>query len=222
LYLMSKNIAQQVVDDMFGAQGPADIAPCPFTAAEIKELASTDEMLVYVPSGLSAADLCKMFGIRANVDFDVETTMIRTVMNDESHWFIAADSKTPELLGRSGKAAKRIYEDEGLHGMDLRRYLCFCAAFKARHGVFPDQTYWSFLLSGGYDRSGVSVIGFDRAGSLSHHGWMRNFQAKFCGSRYAVLAPRIDILPETEDLPRARRGVSGTAQGGDEAGLDRS
>jgi hypothetical protein len=214
-------IAQTIVDDTFGAKYLADISPCPFTDKEIAELEKTGEMLVYVPAGLSASELCKMFDIKPNVNFEAEKSMIRTVMVDESHWFITSASKVPELLGQSGKAARRIYEDEGLHGMDLRRYICFCAAFRAKYGSFPDQTYWTFLLSGGYDRSGVSVVGFDRDGNLSHHGWMRNFRAKFCGSRYAILAPRIEILPETQDLVRARRGASG-ARGGEEAGLDRS
>jgi hypothetical protein len=214
-------ITEKIVGGMFGAQRPTDIAPCPFTLPEIKELDRTGEMLVYVPSKLSPSELSKIFGIKANINFSVESTMIRTVMVSESHWFITSASKTPELIGRSGKAAQRIYEDEGLHGLDLRRYLCFCAAFKAKYGTFPDQTYWTFLLSGGYDRSGVSIVGFDHAGNLSHHGWMRNFQAKFCGSRYAVLAPRIEIVPETENLERARRGVS-AKNGGGEAGLDRS
>lgn len=206
---------------VFGDRRPAEFASCPFTQAELAELEDTDELLVYVPADYSARELCEAFGISANINFDVETTMIRTVMSDESHWFVTSAAKVPELLGHSGKAARRIYEDEGLHGMDLRRYLCFCAAFKARHGAFPDQAYWTFLHSGSYDRSGISVVGFDTHGNLSHHGWMRNFQAKFCGSRYAVLAPRIEVLPQTEDLPRARRGVSG-ARGGVEAGLDRS
>ncbi|WP_327114366.1 hypothetical protein OHB12_34275 [Nocardia sp. NBC_01730] len=210
----------ELVDGMFGDKRPDEIAPCPFTDTEIAELESSDELLVYVPAGLSARELCELFDIRANIDFDVEANMIRTVMVSESHWFVTSAAKVPELIGSSGKYAKREYDDEGLHGLDLRRYLRFCAAFKARNGVFPDRTYWTFLLSGSYDRSGISIVGFDAWGNLSHHGWMRNFEAKFCGARYAVLAPRIELLPQTIDLPRARRGVHGK-HGGDEAGLDR-
>lgn len=214
-------VLDELVDGMFGRHRPADVAPCPFTDAERKELEHTGELLVYVPSGMSAAELADMLEIRSNVNFEVEAGMIRTVMADESHWFLTSSSKVPELLSYSAKAARRLYEDEGLHGLDIRRYLCFCAAFRARYGSLPDQAYWTFLLSGAYDRSGVSIVGFDARGNLSHHGWMRNFQAKFCGSRYAVLAPRIEVLPQTEGLVRARRGESG-ARGGFEAGLDRS
>lgn len=213
--------ADDLFDSVFGGRQPADTAACPFTRAELDELEETDELVVYVPAGYSARELCDLFGIRSNIDFDVEDKMIRTVMSDESHWFVTSAAKVPELIGTSGKAARRVYEDEGLHGMDLRRYLCFCATFKARHGEFPDQAYWTFLHSGSYDRSGISIVGFDAHSNLSHHGWMRNFQAKFCGSRYAVLAPRTEILPQTEGLPRARRGISG-ARGGAEASLDRS
>lgn len=151
----------ELVDGMFGDKRPDEIAPCPFTDTEIAELESSDELLVYVPAGLSARELCELFDIRANIDFDVEANMIRTVMVSESHWFVTSAAKVPELIGSSGKYAKREYDDEGLHGLDLRRYLRFCAAFKARNGVFPDRTYWTFLLSGSYDRSGISIVGFD-------------------------------------------------------------
>lgn len=212
---------EELVDAMFGRHRPEDIAPCPFTDAELKELEQTGELLVYVPAGIPAGELADMLEIRSNIDFDVEAGMIRTVMTDESHWFLTSSSRVPELLSHSAKAARRIYEDEGLHGLDLRRYLCFCAAFLARYGSLPDHAYWTFLLSGAYDRSGVSIVGFDARGYLSHHGWMRNFQAKFCGSRYAVLAPRIEVLPQTEGLVRARRGENG-ALGGFKAAVDRS
>jgi len=196
----------------------AGLADCPFTTAEVNELQSTDEMLVYLPSGQSPADLCVRWNIRSNIDFTQET-LIRTAMNSESHWFIASTSKTPELLYRSGQAARREYEEEGLHGMDLRRYLAFSAAFRWRFGVLPDQRYWCFLLAGSYDRSGVSVAGYDANGTLNHHAWMYNFKAKFAGSRYAVLAPRIELTPETESLTRAYRGQRGVA--GYEAATDR-
>jgi hypothetical protein len=179
-------------------------APCPFTEAEIKELEDTNEMLVYVPEGLTPRKLCAMWDIPANIDFGNES-MIRTVMTDESHWFITSNAKAPELLYRNGHDARRIYEDEGLHGMDLRRYLAFAATFRHRFGALPDQRYWCFLHSGSYDRSGVSVVGFDAHGVLSHHGWMRNFRAKFTGSRYAILAPRIELSADTSSLTRAYR-----------------
>jgi hypothetical protein len=194
-----------------------DPAPCPFTDKEIEELERNGELLVYLPKGLSMSDLCERWGIKANVDFSNEK-MIRNAMTNVDHWFVTSADKTPELLYRSGQIARRTYEDEGLHGMDVRRYLAFCATFKWKFDSWPDQSYWTFLLSGSYDRSGVSVIGFDEHGILNHHGWMRNFKAKFAGSRYVVLAPRIEITRETADLPRAYRGKRGMA--GLEAGMD--
>ena len=198
--------------------GDTPIAPCPFTEREIAELEETNELLVYVPRRLSVAEMCERWGIKTNFDPEAEK-MIRSIMVAEDQWFITSASKTPELIYVSGQKAKRMYEDEGLHGLDMRRYLAFCATFRARFGEWPDQTYWCFLLSGSYDRSGVSVVGFDKHGVLSHHGWMKNFKAKFTGSRYACIAPRIEITDLTRDLVRARRGDNSRA--GREASLDR-
>lgn len=187
--------------------GDVKISPCPFTEKEISELEKTGEILVYLPANLSMEELCNLFGIKANVNFENEK-MIRNVMTKEDQWFITSASKTPELIYKSAQFSERVYTDEGLHGMDFRRYLAFAGTFKNLFGDFPDQTYWTFLLSGSYDRSGVSVVGFDSNGVLSHHGWMKDFRAKFTGSRYMVLAPRIEIMPETEKLSRAYRGSS--------------
>ncbi|MGQ4647819.1 hypothetical protein [Lyngbya aestuarii] len=189
--------------------GDIPISLCPFTEREIAELEYNNELLVYLPAKLSMSELCKQFEINANVNFKHET-MIRNAQKNEDQWFITSASKTPELIYQTGISAKRIYEDEGLHGMDFRRYLAFVATFKYKFDCFPDQTYWTFLLSGSYDRSGVSVVGFDSQGVLNHHGWMKNFKAKYVGSRYIVIAPRIEVLPETEQLQRASRGKRGT------------
>lgn len=189
--------------------GDIPIFPCPFTETELAELDRHNELLVYLPAKLSMGELCKRLGIRANVNFENET-LIRNTMVNEDQWFITSAQKTPELIYQTGLSAKRIYEDEGLHGMDFRRYLAFAATFKYKFGEFPDRTYWTFLLSGSYDRSGVSIIGFDSRGVLNHHGWMKNFKAKYLGSRYVVIAPRVEIVPETEELPRAHRGRRGS------------
>src|SRR5688572_28866235 len=157
-----------------------------------------------------------MWGIRSNVDFDSDR-LIRCTMQTESHWFVTSKSPTPELMYRSGVAAKRQFEDDGLHGMDVRRYLAFAATYRYYFDTLPDQAYWTFLLGGSYDRSGVSIIGFDSHGVLSHHGWMKDFKAKFVGSRYAVLAPRIEVSVHTAPLPRAYRGGG---RAGREADMD--
>lgn len=197
--------------------GTVEIAPCPFTARELDELENRNEMLVYLPAALSPKEMCRRWQIKCNVDFDNEK-MIRSVMMTENQWFITSASKTPELIYQSAQVTKRIYEDDGLHGMDLRRYLAFVAAFRHRFDTYPDQAYWTFLLSGSYDRSGISVVGFDAHGVLNHHGWMKNFKAKFVGSRYVVIAPRIEVTEETELLPRAYRGEKGAR--GQEAAMD--
>ncbi|MEI2582539.1 hypothetical protein [Scytonema sp. PRP1] len=205
------NQKQELASYVKSLYGDIAISECPFTEEEIGELSKTNELLIYLPAKLTMQQLCDRFGIKANVNFENET-MIRNTMVSEDQWFIASNSKTPELINETGLFSKRVYEDEGLHGMDLRRYLAFAATFKYYFDEFPDQTYWCFLLSGSYDRSGVSVVGFDAKGVLSHHGWMKNFKAKYCGSRYIVIAPRIEILRSTKSLKRARRG-NGSAEG---------
>ncbi|HEY6729262.1 MAG TPA: hypothetical protein VI197_34865 [Polyangiaceae bacterium] len=197
--------------------GNIDVAPCPFTTAERQELDQRGEMLVYLPAGIKPAEMCKRWGIRANIDFENEK-MIRTVMNSEDQWFVTSKAKTPELIYHSAQAASRIYEDDGLHGMDMRRYLAFAATFRARFDALPDRLYWVFLHSGSYDRSGISIVGFDVHGVLNHHGWMKNFKAKFCGSRYVCIAPRIEVTLDTETLPRAYRARPGWQ--GQEATMD--
>jgi hypothetical protein len=202
------------VSSLYGA---AAMSPCPFTEQEIAELDEANEMLVYLPKEIGAAELASRFGIKTNVDLQNEK-MIRSIMVAEDQWFVTSASKTPELMYVSGQTAQRQYEDQGLHGLDFRRYLAFCASYRLRFDDWPDKTYWTFLLSGSYDRSGVSVVGFDKHGVLSHHGWMKNFKSKFSGSRYAVIAPRIEITAETATLPRARRGQPSRA--GREADMD--
>ncbi|HUQ02100.1 MAG TPA: hypothetical protein VM261_06355 [Kofleriaceae bacterium] len=204
------------ISDVTALYGSPAAVPCPFTSSELGELERTSEMLVYVPAQVTAGEMCAQFGFRSNVDFDADR-LIRYTMTTENHWFLASTSPTPELMYRSAVAARRVFEDEGLHGMDVRRYLAFAAAFRRRFGHLPDQAYWTFLHGGTYDRSGISIIGFDSHGVLSHHGWMKDFKAKFVGSRYIVLAPRIEIRPETSDLPRAYRGGGRT---GREADMD--
>ncbi|MBD2663178.1 hypothetical protein B6N60_00735 [Richelia sinica FACHB-800] len=215
--VQNRDYEQELQDYVQHLYGDIPITPCPFTKAEIEALEEQNELLVYLPAKMTMKQLCQQFGIRANVDFDNES-LIKNTMVSENQWFIASASKTPELMYQTGLAAKRIYEDEGLHGMDFRRYLAFAATFKYKFGVFPDQTYWTFLVSGSYDRSGISIVGFDARGVLNHHGWMRNFKAKFLGSRYIVIAPRLEVVPETETLPRAQRGRRGTA--GKEADME--
>ena len=182
-----------------------DVAPCPFTDAELRELERTGEVLVFVPSKISANELCQRWAFKSNTDFDADR-LIRYAMADEGHWFIASGARTPELIYKSAVSSKRQYEDDGLHGMDVRRYLAFAATHRRMLGSLPDQAYWTFLHSGSYDRSGISIIGFDSFGNLNHHGWMKDFKAKFVGSRYAVLAPRLEVNEHTSDLPRAYRG----------------
>lgn len=181
---------------------------CPFSDDELDELERLGEILVYVPARRSIRELCELFQFKSNVDFENDR-LIRSVMTGEDQWFVASRQAIPELLYTSAHAAGRVYEDEGLKGMDVRRYVAFAATYRKIVGELPDKGYWTFLHSGSYDRSGISILGFDRNGVLNHHGWMKNFRAKFVGSRYVVLSPRIDRSQEALKLTRAYRGRNG-------------
>lgn len=211
----SMNLSKYV-QDLYNQSSFSD---CPFTNEEIDELEETNEILVYLPESVSIQELCDQFGFDSNVNFENEN-LIANVMTSEYQWFICSASPTPELMYKTAHQAQDEYEKRGLHGMDFRRYLAFAKTYEWKFGELPDQTYWTFLLSGSYDRSGVSIIGVDRNNVLSHHGWMKDFKAKFCGSRYVVLPPRIEKTSETKKLQRAYRNK--LTDEGKEATVDKS
>src|SRR4028118_129453 len=105
-----------ISDYVHNLYGDISISACPFSEMELAELDLHNELLVYLPAKLSMSELCKRFGIKANVNFENET-MIKNVMVNEDQWFITSAQKTPELIYQTGVSAKRTYEDEGLHGM---------------------------------------------------------------------------------------------------------
>ncbi len=201
-----KKSVNSIEENINKIYGDIEIDQCPFTKKEILELDKNREILIYLPANISVKNLCKKFEIKSNINLDNEK-MIKNVMTKENQWFITSSNKNPEMLYKSSQYAKRVYENEGLYGMDFRRYLSFIGFFKHKFKKLPDQSYWTFLLSGSYDISGISIVGFDKNNILSHHGWMKDFRAKFCGSRYIALPPRIEITEETEGLSRAYRGI---------------
>ena len=87
----------------------------------------------------------------------------------------------------SAKEVRRMFEDEGKLGFSLCRYLIFVSRVKFLTGKWPDQNWWTWLLSYKYDRSGYLIAGFDREGKFSVHAWMPDFKAKFVGARYLYL-----------------------------------
>lgn len=176
----------------------------PFTREEIKELNELNELLVYLPANISETELLNKLNLRCNINFNYEKN-IKSISRHEEQWFIASANKIPEMLNVNAIRAKNIYDKKCLNGMDFRRYLAFLGSFYFKFGFLPDQGYWTFLLAGNYDRSGLSIIGFDRNGILSHQGWMKNFNSKFAGHRYVILPPRIEINDETVLLKRDYR-----------------
>lgn len=209
---------EEMVYNVYGNRD-IKIKPCPFTQAEIDELEETDEMLIYVPEEISEGEMIKLGKLVCGFNWDVDKGMINSPMTDESHWLICSASPIPEMLGQSAASIARVYEEEGLEGMDFRRYLAFILHYRYLTNEYPDFRQWCLLVGGNYDRSGVSLVGFDKFHHFGHHGWMRNFKAKMSGGRYVVFPPRKHINAETELLPRARRGVR--AQDTHDSGVDR-
>jgi hypothetical protein len=214
------HMPEHLEDMVYEIYGSRDIAvkPCPFTQAEIGELEMTNEMLIYVPQEISEAQMIELGKFNTNFNWAVEQNMIRSPMTDESNWLICSASPIPEMLGQSGQNISRVYDEEGLDGMDFRRYLAFLLAYRYLTDEYPDFRQWCLLIGGHYDRSGISLVGFDRYGNFGHHGWMKNFKAKMAGGRYVIFAPRKHITPETAKLARPRRGVRDKV--GHEAGID--
>jgi hypothetical protein len=211
---------ENLEDMVYSIYGTTEIAvkPCPFTQAEIGELESTNEMLIYVPQEISEGQMIEAGKLVCGFNWDIDKNMIRSPMTDESHWLICSASPIPEMLGQSTQVISRVYEDEGLDGMDFRRYLAFVLTYHHLFNEYPDFRQWCLLVGGNYDRSGISLVGFDKYGHFGHHGWMKNFKAKMSGGRYVVFPPRKHITPETEQLQRARRGKRDKV--GHDAGVD--
>lgn len=194
------------------------VKPCPFTQDEIDELEATNEMLIYVPQEISEGHMIEAGKFVCGFNWEVDKGMIRSPMTDESHWLVCSASPIPEMMGQSTQTISRVYEDEGLDGMDFRRYLAFILTYHHLHNEYPDFRQWTLLVGGNYDRSGISLVGFDKYGHFGHHGWMKNFKAKMAGGRYVAFPPRKHITPETSQIPRARRGMRDKV--GHDAGTD--
>ena len=112
------------------------------------------------------------------------------------------------LADHDALAPPRLAERWQALGLDHRegRYLAFVLTYRHLTNEYPDYRQWCLLVGGHYDRSGISLVGFDKFGNFGHHGWMKNFKAKMSGGRYVAFAPRKHINAETELLERPRRG----------------
>lgn len=195
-----------------------DVKPCPFTPAEIAELEETNEMLFYVPQEISVGRMLEIGKWECGFNWEVDHGMIASPLTEESYWLVTSASPIPEMLGQSGQKIARVYEDEGLDGMDFRRYVAFLLTYQHLFDETPDFRQWTLLVAGHYDRSGISLVGFDKFGHFGHHGWMKNFKAKMSGGRYVAFSPRKHITPETETLRRCYRGEKSKV--GHEADVD--
>ncbi len=194
---------------------PTEIKPCPFTDGEISELglerdaqdpSKPREMLVFLPKNLSPAELHGMWGLQSNINFDVDR-LVGTTMKNLDQWFIIATCSVPEMIDAVcrdivAEYAHHTNGEQVVHGMDIRRYIAFLGYHLDLFGELPDRQYWNFLWGAPYDRSGILISGIDKYGVINSHGWMRNWRAKFAGSRCIVLPPREEINAATEHIQR--------------------
>lgn len=159
---------------------PLRLSPCPFSDEEIAGVDSSNEMILCVPRGVTRTQLGELFRLSS---WALTDAMVTETQETEDAWFKTPCAPTPGYLNRTAVEVRRAFEDENRLGFSLERYLVFVARFRHLTGRYPDFRYWTWLLRGRYDRSGMLIAGFDPLGRFSVHAWMPHFQASFLGAR---------------------------------------
>jgi hypothetical protein len=117
--------------------------------------------------------------------------MVSDTRETEDFWLKTPKTAAPPHLNKSAAHVRRLFEDEGHLGFSLERYLVFAARIRYLTGEYPDRRYWTWLLRGRYDRSGMLIAGFDPQGKFSVQAWMPAFQASFLGARWIHIPDRL-------------------------------
>jgi len=187
------------------------IDPCPFTAAEIEAAESAGELVLCVPRGVGRRELGELVRLRS---WALDDRMVSDTPETEDFWFKTPGAAAPQHLGKSAVEVRRQFEDERKLGFSMERYLVFAARYRHLRGRYPDFRYWTWLLRGRYDRSGMLMVGFDPLGQLSVHAWMPKFQASFLGCRWIEIPDRLADAVEREpvDAVAAEAQVSGSRE----------
>lgn len=176
---------------------PFQLAPPPFTAGEIEAAEREGDMMVCVPCGVDRRQLGELFRLST---WALNDPMVGDTTETEDFWFLTSRAPSPEHLNKTGTEVRRVLEDERRLAFSLERYLVFSARYRHLYGTYPDFKYWTWLLRGRYDRSGVLVAGFDPMGAFSVHAWLPRFQASFVGARHLVIPERLaDAVPVARD-----------------------
>lgn len=162
--------------------------PCPFTAAEITSADQRGDLIICVPRGVTRAQLGMLVRLES---WALADPLVSDTPETEDFWLQTPGASAPEHLGRSATDMRRALEDQRRLGFSLERYLVFAARYRSLHGRYPDLRYWTWLLRGRYDRSGMLIAGFDPLGRFSVHAWMPKFQASFLGCRWIEIPERL-------------------------------
>ncbi len=160
---------------------PFSLAPCPFPSEDVAAMQASDNIVLCVPRGLTRAQLGELFRLSS---WALTDAMVGDTPESEDFWFTTSRSPSPPYLNKTATEVRRTFEDENKLGFSLERYLVFAARYRFLTGKYPDFRYWTWLMRGRYDRSGMLIAGFDPLGRFSVHAWMPNFQASFLGARY--------------------------------------
>jgi hypothetical protein len=160
-----------------------NLAPCPFTEAEIIEAYQNQEIILCVPQGVSREELGKLFYID---NWVLNDPLVTRVTEKEDTWFRTSISMTPGNMKKTGMEIFHQFEEEKKLNFSLERYLVFIGRVRYLTGQTPDLEYWIWLPHGRYDRSGMLIAGFDRYGTFNAHGWMPQFSASFLGARFGI------------------------------------
>ncbi len=162
--------------------------PCPFTEDEIAAAAAAGDIILGVPKGVSRRELGELFRLSS---WALSDPLISDTTESEDFWLKTSRSPSPPHLNKSAADVRRLFEDQRKLGFSLERYLVLAARTRYLTGAYPDYRYWTWLLRGRYDRSGMLIAGFDPQGVFSVHAWMPRFQASFLGARSIEIPDRL-------------------------------
>jgi hypothetical protein len=157
-----------------------DLADCPFSRGELEFARAQGLSPIVSPRGLTAEAVGRLLHFDSWAFTD---PLVSSPPEEEDLWFLAALEDTPAHANVSARASRRQLEDSGNLGFSLQRYMIFCARYRFLTGRWPDRRWWSWMLRGRYDRSGILIAGFDPNDRFSVHAWLPHFQAPFVGTR---------------------------------------
>lgn len=167
---------------------PFTLDRCPFTREELAKAAADGWIPVVSPKGLTAHQLAEAFRFRTWATAD---PLVTAPPEEEDLWFLTPGDLEPADANVPARDIRQRYEDSGMLGLSLQRYMIVVARLRHLTGQLPDYRWWVWIMRGRYDRSGYLIAGFDPNRMFSVHAWMPSFRASFVGSRPIRICERI-------------------------------